>query len=705
MEITFVPQQAGDSAKRKRFNKACETCRRRKKRCIHVGVDDLLDQSNTNVHGRVSAKPPSAQAQEYGRVCSPSNSSSQLTRASQGPSFESANSHAAQVTALTSPSLLPPQATNSSPKTQDTPRFNIPKRFVGDLNPEAVFLDGPMVNNQPAPLRDGVGVWLEKGDWDAVFRDKESTPNLAQDSLITSTNIETPLVDVGTHNPSNSTSLNVLAVSDQAALIAIYFSRIHPLLPLIDENEFREGLRSSDISECLVQAVCLVAAKDTRSKPHLCLRPGMPVLKPRDFSKTIYTSLFKAVQSGFSCDKITTIRILTLMSLHIEGPDGAEEASLHLSQAIHHAQTIGLHLGRATNSRGGESHKKLFWCLWGLDKLNAAINGRPVMISDSDLGIQNFTSKSPNDKPFEVWLKLARMLSQVIALYRPSALPSVTGWEEDFPGFEEIVDQYDAWSLNLSALTTLHVFYLVVAILSSRSKSTKDSTPATASFVRQSLSAIHVTTLMSGKPTPDIFPLPLIPYGVSLALSVAYKKMRQSRLNHQQEQAKIEFRACCETLEVLKQTWWSAEIMAGLAHRVLIEVDKISNPLDLHVNSRRQSLGNIHAENGPPSPRSPTNDTRRDGNILNINNNPNATLAHSDGQSSHAQSAQIQANFQQPTMPDQFETSQFDIQTRFDDIDNIFGAYLDPNFPINYDDFLGTDNLQFGWNGNWNAGL
>jgi hypothetical protein len=83
---------------------------------------------------------------------------------------------------------------------------------------------------------------------------------------------------------------------------------------------------------------------------------------------------------------------------------------------------------------------------------------------------------------------------------------------------------------------------------------------------------------MCGDNKPDLLPLPLVPYGISLALSVAYKSMRRIQLPHQQAQAKLDFKRCCKTLDSLKHTWWSADIMTALAHKVLGEVEKTSDP-------------------------------------------------------------------------------------------------------------------------------
>jgi hypothetical protein len=270
------------------------------------------------------------------------------------------------------------------------------------------------------------------------------------------------------HGINGTSSSNVLQPADKAALIDIYFSRIHPLLPILDEPEFRQGLRESSIPDTLIRAVCLVASKDDRARGFLRIGPASSTLmETREFSKAIYNTILNDLRSDLRLDKISLIRTLALVSLHSEGSDGAEEASIHLAQAIHHSQSIGIHLGRPSRSQNLEAMNKLFWSLWGLDKLNAATNGRPVMINDQDLGIAAFVPRTPSDRPFDIWLKLATMLSKVISLYRPTASPDATGWEDEFPGFEDMIEDQNSEPIVPSILSRsiCHVNYLSSSLI------------------------------------------------------------------------------------------------------------------------------------------------------------------------------------------------------------------------------------------------
>lgn len=182
---------------------------------------------------------------------------------------------------------------------------------------------------------------------------------------------------------------------------------------------------------------------------------------------------------------------------------------------------------------------------------------------------------------------------------------------------------------------------------------------------------------MCGDSKPDLHPLPIVPYGISLALSVAYKSMRRNQLPHQQAQAKLDFQRCCKTLETLKHTWWSADIMAALAHKVLGEVEKTSDhpPKPTSSNARSSFV----------SPHSLLQDHPSQEGV-------HAPLASSGQRHGDIQSAGTNV------IPGQSE-----LHTTFENIDNIFGAYLDPHFPLNYDDLLSLDmSGDFDWsNDNW----
>lgn len=139
---------------------------------------------------------------------------------------------------------------------------------------------------------------------------------------------------------------------------------------------------------------------------------------------------------------------------------------------MHYTQTLGWHLGQQTGLASGDdlATKRLFWCLWSLDRINSCVYGRPIMMSDIDIAIEPFECGESKFPAFETWLYVCRLLNTIIGFYRPGNDMNVTGWEQDFPSFEEAVEAGKAWDEPQSVLATLHLFYLLVAILSHRSR-------------------------------------------------------------------------------------------------------------------------------------------------------------------------------------------------------------------------------------------
>ena len=229
------------------------------------------------------------------------------------------------------------------------------------------------------------------------------------------------------------------------ALSDIYFATIHHFIPLVDERAFRQARRSNNLSIALMLAVILAASRDHRAKPFLRFASKNQLLQPREFAQRVYTHLTSLLKADAEKDKITLIQVHALMSLHCEGPTGNETASLNLVTAIHYLQVLGMHLPRADEADKSGAFSRIFWCIWSLDRLNAAFNGRPTIIHERDMAHRAaFTCEAHETHQwvaFLIWLKLTDLLEKTIAFYRPGADPTSTGWETGFPSFEELISE------------------------------------------------------------------------------------------------------------------------------------------------------------------------------------------------------------------------------------------------------------------------
>jgi hypothetical protein len=326
----------------------------------------------------------------------------------------------------------------------EDPRGQTPPNFLGYLNPEAVLREQVHSahergnSNLPA-----IGQWIEGHEngrpppvpGAAPARLNETSPHTTEEVTV---------------NKALHAYLDAVGVSivpprkDQDALLDIYFSYVHPLLPIVDRNLFTTWYSEEREPRMLLQAMCIVASKHADATEHLLLGDDSRCLTPREFSQRLYNAVIAGIEAKLERNRVILIQVLALISLHVEGPDGAEQASMHLAQAIHHAHTFGLQFGHQWKNQRSDSQENLedlFWCLWSLDKINACMNGRPLIMHDRDNSLTRLpTDPEKRSSPFGIFLQIAEMLDKVIDYYRPGRSADETGWEgDDFLGFEEMV--------------------------------------------------------------------------------------------------------------------------------------------------------------------------------------------------------------------------------------------------------------------------
>jgi hypothetical protein len=307
------------------------------------------------------------------------------------------------------------------------------RRFACDSNPMVT-----LVEKNDSRLHKGKS---QKGDVGAWMCPEEYTMEQEGDRAPSS-----PLhTAIGVHQQSTDVHPDGLPPKEsQDALIDIYFRRIHPILPLLDESTVRAQFKAGKLSFRLAQAIFLVTAKDQSAASCLYLGQESKLLTLEEFSSILYNDLMRSIPRR-SQRNVLTIQVLGLLSLHEWGSTGSEDCSLNLAQAIHHAQTMGLHLMRP-DQHTHQSSKPIFWCLWSLDRWNAAMNGRSLMIHDGDMGQGVDDVVSSFQSPFRVWLRIANKLGEVIRFYRPMMKEMDEG-EFDLPSFDELVEQCEAWDM------------------------------------------------------------------------------------------------------------------------------------------------------------------------------------------------------------------------------------------------------------------
>lgn len=429
-KVKFVetdPNRGGLPVKRKQVSQACDACRRKKRRCSHAdGVDD--------------GEPAAEGAEKRDRPGS-----------SRSSSFLSPNPVAVNGSAAFPPSgpqggpTLSPRSSNgatafperamsvmSSPSDTSKPQT----RFVGDLNPEAMFQEAAIPNSaQNSAQKYDVGIWFSQGSTNGSTGQPSqfitSRPPLAMDRFLM------PFV-------KENCLTAVPPEADFAKLKSVFYNKIHPIFPVVpmpylvtDTDETTQTV--------LKQLISLAASTDPEASRFLRLKNrGEVILSAQDFSQTLSSAIRAILETSLIPDRVMHIRALTILSMYSQ-PTCAEEADLPAQlggRAIHHIQTLGLHLLRY-DAPNCDELESLFCAVWALDRLNAAQYGRPCLIHERDIGtnLQSCIRKQP--PCFRLLLSVIQWLDQVVELYRPGPTAEASGMEKvafiDLPVLEAMI--------------------------------------------------------------------------------------------------------------------------------------------------------------------------------------------------------------------------------------------------------------------------
>ncbi|KAE8383524.1 hypothetical protein BDV26DRAFT_287367 [Aspergillus bertholletiae] len=635
MELTFLIGKDGRNVKRAQSQRACTTCRQKKKRCVHR-ISESIEQSDRR------ESPNQQSSYDHNEL-----STRPLSEPATAPEIEPLCEHGGR---SASPSRV------SDPALSFNAREPTSHYWVGDSNPIVTLLDERVARlHRGPPQRGDIGAWLDNRLTPLPHREELRPP---------------VLTDRGMHRSINS--LGTLPPRpDLEALVNIYFHRIHPLLPLLDESEIRSELALGTLPTPLLQALCLVASKDRSALPHLRLGSDTAVLQRESFNEHIYNDIMRNMPKREEKKRVLVIQILTLLSLHEWGPDGAEESSLNLIQAVHHAQTIALHHLSSPEKHTCNSLKALFWCLWSLDIWNAAMNGRPIIFHDCDMSLKVTDVISLFKPPFRVWLRLAEYLGEVIRFYRPS-MDGRDDNDINIPSFEDIIDSSGAWDTPPQLLDSLEFFYHALIMLFTHSQGLQGRSHSQASKIRRSHSILTIAALCRTKNMADLAPIPMSAYTLSLGFSVTYKAYKEAKLRSAQTLAEETLSVFHRCLESFTTTWWLAATMVRLGRHALDNIKRpdqadpgfTTNDAAQRIRNARSHLS-LDQETPPfdaPKTRSTVPDEGAHGGPISTNNPVNGFPSpdrHSPDFSSHSDW----------------------VNASSDDIDAFFNNFLDLNFP------------------------
>ncbi|KAI1799420.1 hypothetical protein F4811DRAFT_106030 [Daldinia bambusicola] len=526
--VKFIESDStGLPLKRKQVAQACARCRRRKKRCFHNQGNEVPKDG-----------PPSSTSGDGDTTACNSIGHSTPSRCEPLPSRDNAHSSERR-----------------------------PSRFVGDLSPEAILMEATsLCSTRDVSVRGGLGIWQPQ----VLELDKEASP------LSSAAPSRQAVQDMLRAYVRNHCLPCCPPSSDYAILRRIYFDKLDPIFPILGhhstvrpEDEIKEKI--------LQQIISLAAASDPEATRHLRLNLEGPVLSRHDFCTLLSDSIQTTIDAGLITDRIFLTRILAALSLYMQprNSDEADIPALLNSRAVHQMHTLGLQMASEESHANSQATRTLLCCLWALDRLNGAFYGRACLIHERDIGWNLEDCIATQAPLFRLFLMVIGLLDKVIALYRPGNRK-----EKEFivelPIFEQMIIDAGAARAASSCLASLEIFYHSVAILSSQSPSENRSTalPAPATNSRRSLAADRITSIVGREFVGQLSYLPIIPYGVSLSLSVSYRKMRHSNIPMYRSRGKQSFMANTSLLKSMDDTFWTAKTTVAMAEQVLQEMDR-----------------------------------------------------------------------------------------------------------------------------------
>ncbi|EFQ31245.1 fungal specific transcription factor domain-containing protein [Colletotrichum graminicola] len=595
LNLKFINTTNVPVTKRKIALHACETCRRRKKRCEHPLGEGESPPPHT-VHwrkrGRFTTLGSSTTASDSPNAATPIDPclqySPEVLRASStlpedGDDSEVSESiHVAgSVPPTRSPrrhvaSPSPLSASLSALAEHSTPRSSSPElrideesiqnnedRFVGDLNPEGTFLADSPGTRPGYAQSNSVGVWYSR-------RNNKNNPTTELASAVS--------VDYAEHQ-----FLAVLPKKEHYdQLKRIYLRDVHRILPIMNVDILEKP--TSTISQVLCkQAVCLAAGSNPSAKPYLTLgEDSSTALAYPEFALRLSSAIRKALGFGLVKDRVQAVAILVILSLYTHFSQDRHLSAELAAQAVSNAQTVGLHLQNPpARSEEPAYLTRLFCCVWAMDQLNAAFHGRPIMMHERDLGRDMEACIAEQDSCFRLFLKIVVLLGRIIDLYRPAAKNTGCVVMEDLPSFESLVEMAQALGVESRLLASIELLYHGIAILSCRIPvgSTR-SEHLSLAYTRQSLSAIKITAIVKQFGN-SLSHMTFVPYAVSLSLRVAYRELRSSKVPMLTARSRRQFQSTCKVLKELGGMFRSALVMVDLAEQVIQEIDQVcSNALN-----------------------------------------------------------------------------------------------------------------------------
>ncbi|KAG5362315.1 hypothetical protein CJU90_5017 [Yarrowia sp. C11] len=352
-------------------------------------------------------------------------------------------------------------------------------------------------------------------------------------------------------------------------LVDIYFEHMDTCLPLVDKTQFLNLHRQGQAPTLLMHAVLLAASRHSQAQTY--------IQNLRQFAASTASKIRALLFAEVEQDRLTLVRVYALISLHAEGPDGAEQGCSDLQHAIHYSISLGIHHDRPFINK--TSLQQLWWSIWCLDRLNSLINARPVIIDSRDVEVSKLEDNS----------QLARLVSilesheTIMNLYRGRnsdvSMKTITAMDivrhkiqpldSDSPFLQLVCHTLQLLlypqTITISTSTVYGAFGNMSTPIALALTFSKNGRTAPLQFsgrsefqtvLRSASQILHVSKNNSGS-MPG---LPVVAFSMQLAFIVLV------RLFHDRP---MPFPDVCSILDMYSDRWWATEAMSMIGGGLL----------------------------------------------------------------------------------------------------------------------------------------
>ncbi|KAG1117404.1 hypothetical protein G6F42_013445 [Rhizopus arrhizus] len=239
-------------------------------------------------------------------------------------------------------------------------------------------------------------------------------------------------------------------------LIDIYFKKMNPMLPILDEDLFYEEYRKANHAHTFIPIIMTLCRVTCR-----ILKKDDPLLLKYEIDRgTFFRDISKQISLYFDLDflepKIETIQVLLLNASNAEKWGLESTDWITTSIAVKMAQDLGLH--RANTQQEGipkkvmDAKKRLWWSAYIIDRWVCASLGRPLTISDADCDVEY---PDLQDKKYSMFIYLVRLSCILGDVLRALCSPRARLMSEKGLGLEHISRNLEQmlleWKISLPA--------------------------------------------------------------------------------------------------------------------------------------------------------------------------------------------------------------------------------------------------------------